>query len=754
MCATHRRRVDAAVTVPLILAADMPSRRGSFEEALAWQQQGDLARADALCIEVIRLQPRHADAWHLRGILALQAGRFAQAVECFERALEAQGRQPAVHANLANALLESGQLQEALSHVDQADALQPNNALTLYTRARVLERLERVEDALNAVQRAVALLPDFAPAHVLRGKLLLQSGEPDDALASFECALRPNARDGGALRGRGMALHQVGRLEEALASFDAALRTDIGDAAAHVNRGDVLMDLLRVPQALECYEAALQLAPDSADALDSQGLALLMADRPAEAARAYSRLRVLAPGRPNVLGNLLYARMMCCDWSAYEADRDELLNDTRDAAQMHPFALLALTDSGAAQLSCGKKLLQSHRWARPAPLPPRMTRERLRVAYISADLRNHAVAFLLAGIFERHDRSRFETFGIALRPTDDSVMGRRVVAAFDRFIDVSNFSDRQIVDLLRQLRIDIAVDLMGYTRWSRPGIFAARVAPVQVNYLGYPGTMGAPFMDYLLADSFVVPPGSEQYYAEAIVRLPDCFQANDDRRILPAPASRATAGLPERGFVFCCLNATYKITPTLFDIWCRLVGACEGSVLWLLDKDELTRANLRREAATRGVAPDRLIFAPQAAYPTHLARLQQADLFLDTLPFNAGTTASDALWTGVPLLTLPGEAFAARMAGSLLRAAGADDLIATSLADYERKAHALAADPFAHAQLRARLRRARTKSALFDSFRFCRNLEGAYGIMHARACATERPLHITLPALPDSDAHT
>jgi predicted O-linked N-acetylglucosamine transferase (SPINDLY family) len=353
----------------------------------------------------------------------------------------------------------------------------------------------------------------------------------------------------------------------------------------------------------------------------------------------------------------------------------------------------------------------------------------------------------MAGVFDLHDAERFEIFGISLAPEDASPIGQRVKNAFSRFFDVSKRSDCEAAALLRELRVDIAVDLGGFTDGSRPGIFQRRAAPIQVNYLGFPGTMGAPFMDYILADSFVIPAEKQTYYSERVVCLPHCFQANDDRRIISERVvGRAVAGLPEAGFVFCCFNNSCKITPAMFTVWMRLLVRAPGSVLWLVARHEAVRNSLRREAAERGVDPTRLVFASRAPYPEYLGRLMLADLFLDTLPFGAGTTASDALWAGLPLLTCVGDAFAARMAGSLLRTMGVPELITFSLSQYESRAVELARDRDELGAIRRRLANNRAGGPLFDTAGFTRHLESAYGEMHRRRLRGEEPQSFAVSA--------
>jgi predicted O-linked N-acetylglucosamine transferase (SPINDLY family) len=391
---------------------------------------------------------------------------------------------------------------------------------------------------------------------------------------------------------------------------------------------------------------------------------------------------------------------------------------------------------------------------RPDPLwrGERYGHDRIRIAYLSADFRSHAVSHLLAGLIERHDRARFETIALSFGPDDGSEMRSRLSSAFERFIDVSDKSDREIAAMLRGLEIDIAVDLMGYTQDSRTGIFALRAAPVQINYLGYPGTMGADFMDYILADRTVIPERQQGDYAEKVVCLPDSFQPNDDaRRIAERTPTRAEAGLPERGFVYCSFNNNYKITPAVFDIWMRLLRKIEGSVLWLRHSSTATADNLRREAGARGIDASRIVFAGQTKrLEDHLARHRLADLFLDTLPYNAHTTASDALWAGLPVVTCLGTTYAGRVAASLLHAVGLPELITQSLEDYEALALRLAMETDTLSAIKAKLARNRATHPLFDTDRYRRHLESAYATMWERYQRGEPPAAFCVEAMPQS----
>jgi protein O-GlcNAc transferase len=756
---------------------DVPAQSAArFEDAIAWQQRGDLARADATCAELLRLQPSHADAWHLRGLLAFQSGQFERGVYPVLRSLEINPQQPAAHANVGTALLQLNRPAEAMTHFEQSLALQPGSAATHYGRGSALLQLQRFQEALTDLDRALALMPSLVPALRARGEALqhlqyfdaalacldrvleLTPADPevlylrgntlyslkryDEALASYDRALSAGPASLELLNNRGNALRELCRREEALASYEKALAIDPRCPDSLSNRGNILLDLNRVEDAIACYDAALQAQPDFAVALENRGLALLTADRPEEAAQSYGLFLEVAERSAapvdnflEVLCSALNARCTCCDWFRYEKDRAVVLERASQGERVAPFPFLALSESARLQMK-GAQRFVTDRWGiarRPLWTGEVYHHERLRVAYLSADFREHVVSFLLAGVFERHDPERIETIAVSLRPADQSETGRRVKSAFGRFIDVTRQSDREVAELLRGLEVDVIVDLMGFTRDCRPGILAYRPAPVQVSYLGYPGTMGAPFIDYILADEFVIPPAAREHYSEQVVYLPECFQANDDRCVIGARPTRTQAGLPEQALVLCCFNNNYKLNPPLFEIWMRLLREVPGSVLWLLGDRAGTQANLLREAAARGVDESRLVFAGRMPYAQHLGRPGLADLFLDTLPYNAGATASDALRSGVPVLTCAGEAFVSRMAGSLLRSVGLSELITGSLPEYERVALELLREPRRLQELRARLAGNLSSAPLFDTERFCRHLEAAYFTMHERA---------------------
>jgi protein O-GlcNAc transferase len=654
-----------------------------LRRAAALHGQGDPVRAAVLYKEILRTHPEHPDALHLLGVAETQLGRAQQGMNLIAKSLATNAHQPVAIANHGNALMALNRSEEALADYDRALELWPDYVLAHFGRGNALSALGRPVEALVSLERTLELIPGFIEALNSRGTMLLKVKRPEDALDSFDRLLALSPGHPEALTGRGHALAELGRTDAAI----------------------------------DAYGQALQRNPDLGVALFSQGVALSMRGRYREATPLLQRLKRLDPHYAYASGAYFHAQLQLCDWTDYrEAMNDIVASMERENRADFPFSFLAVCDSPVRQLRCARQFSAVYR-TRQQPLwtGEHYAHERIRVAYISADYLEHPTSYLMAGVFEKHDRRRFETIGISLREDEQSPTARRVKAAFERYIVADSRSDLQIARLIRELEVDIAVDLMGYTGEHRSNLFSHRAAPIQVNYLGFPATMGTADIDYLLADEFLIPRDHQADYEEQVVYLPECFQANDDRKITAAGApTRSDVGLPP-GFVWCSFHSSYKLNPPMFDVWTRLLRAVPGSVLWLLGGNPEVEHNLRREATARGVDVERLVFAKSRPYPEHLARLPLADLYLDTLPFNGGATTSDALWAGVPVVTCAGRSFAARMSGSLLRALEMPELITDTLQDYEQLALQLARTPQRLTDLRAKLANKRTTAPPFDT---------------------------------------
>jgi len=680
----------------------------------------------------LQLDPNYAIGYNNLGIAHFEQREYEKAAACYERALQINPSFCEAHNNRGNVLLKLNRAGEALAHYESAMASKP----ALVSHGNALQQLKLYGAAVESYERALTVEPDNPEALSNCASALLSLKRPEEALRLCERALQLKSDFPEGYNNLGGALRRLGRFAEATAAIEAALRLRPDYAAAYSNLANILLGNHQTREAVEYCDKAIALDPQLAEAYEQRGGALNKLGRPQEAVPSLIRLLELAPDFDFAVGALASARMASCDWTEYEATRDRIVAGVEAGkAVVQPFTLLAMNDSPELHLK-GARILAADR------MPPncrlswsgrKYRHDRIRVAYLSADYHQHATALLMAGLFEAHDRNRFEATAISFGPHDESPMRQRLQRAFDRFVDVRNESDAQVASLMQSLEIDIAVDLKGYTGDSRPAILSRRPAPIQVSYIGYPGTMGLEQIDYLIADRIVLPPGLQAHCTEAVVYMPDCYQVTDSKRaIAENTPTRAEAGLPESGFVFCCFNNSYKLTPATFTLWMQLLQRVPGSVLWLLGDNPAVVSNLRAEAERRGVSTDRLVFAPRLGSEEHLARHRLADLFLDTLPYNAHTTSSDALWAGLPVLTCIGRAFPGRVAASILHSVGLPDLVTNSLEEYAEKAFELATHPDRLRELRDRLARNRTRYPLFDTGRFCRHLESAYTTMWHR----------------------
>jgi predicted O-linked N-acetylglucosamine transferase (SPINDLY family) len=726
-------KIDAAIESlrrAVVLEPGFVQAHYNLGNALAPRDAAEAAEAYRRAVAV---EPGFFEAHNNLGVQLHRLAQPQAAMASFDRALEIKPDYAEALNNRGNVLKELKRLDEALASYERALAVLPDYAEALYNRGIALHEMKRLDAALASYDRALALRPDYAEALYNRGNTLKELRRPAEALASYDraLALRPDYAE--ALNNRGNVLHELKRDGEALASYDRALALRPDYAEALFNRGIALNELNRLDDALASYDRALALQPDDADALNNRGNTLKELDRLGEALASYERALAAKPDHPHALSGAADCAIKLCDWdrrTRFAVDLKAQVSGKKSIVD--PFLLLGYSGDPALQLQCARTYIEDK-----IPLPPRpfwtgqiRRHDKIRIAYLSADFRAHIVAHVIAELLERHDRSRFEIVGVSFGVDDGSEIRKWLVATFDAFHDVRRQSDQDVAKLLFDLEIDIAIDLMGYTQDSRPGIFAYRPAPIQVNYLGYPGTRGTPSIDYIVADKIVAPFEHRQFYAERIVHLPDCFLVSQtQRKIAERAPTRQEAGLPEHGFVFCCFNAAWKLTPEIFDVWMRLLHRIEGSVLWLSRPNADAEANLRKAAQRRGIDSSRLVFAGRLPLDEHLARHRLADLFLDTLPYNAHSTAGDALWMGLPVLTCQGEAFAGRVAASLLHAVGLPELITSSREDYEALALKLARDPAWLAEIRTALARNRDAYPLFNTDRFARHIEAAYATM-------------------------
>ena len=704
-----------------------------FRQAISAMQARDIAAAEQAFRGVLQLQPRHVGALNLFAVLLISLGRFEEAERYARLALDEDATSDVTLYNYGLILKALKRPAEALERFNQALKINPSIASTWNNRGTVFNDLRRYDDAVGDFDRAIQLDPQYAEAYFNKGKSFTLLKRLDDASSAFEraLALRPNLAE--AWLGRGNVFCKRKQYTDAFAAYDRALSLKAELAEGWLGRGNAFQEVRRYQEALAAFERAATLKPDLIEAWIGSGEMLARLKRHEEAARAYARVLEIDPQRPFMKGNLLHQKMSACAWNGVgdliaEIDRD--VSSGKLSAE--PFGWQGVAKSPRNLQRCAE-LFNAEKYPARAGQGPRRSlsdRGKIRIGYASGEFRDQATSHLIVGVLERHDKSRFEIVGFDNGWNDGSDIRRRIEAAVPEIIDVTRLTDEAAAAAIRDRRIDILVNLNGYFGEGRTGVFAQRPAPIQVNYLGFPGTLGAPYIDYIVADRCVIPPGDEAFYEEKVVYLPDCYQANDDRKTIAARTfSRAECGLPQHGFVFCCFNNSYKITPEVFDCWMGILKVVPGSVLWLIEDSAGAVSNLRREALARAVDPDRLVFAGRMRLADHLARHRLADLFLDTLPYNAHTTASDALWAGLPVLTQMGGTFPGRVAASLLQAIGLAELIAPTQDAYRELAIALASDPQRLAAIKDTLARNRLAKPLFDTQRLTRHVEAAYTTM-------------------------
>lgn len=721
--------------------ADLMCRLGRLDKAVAGY---DLA---------IALRPDDFLFHYGRGRALMALGKFGTAFASFTRAVALRPGHVSLRFERGMALSALERHQEALGEYDKVLAKEPDHLAALNHRGIALQELGRFHEAEACYRRAIELCPDDTDAYNNRGILLQKLKRFEQALALHDHVLAIRPHDVGALRGRGNALQGLQRHIEALVTYDRALEIEPTNYRVLNNRGAAFNEIKMYPEAMACLDKAIALAPDLAEAHYHRGNALKGMKRLPEALASYEKALAIGASVPCAFDGYGDCAADACDWTRTARVEAELeAHIAGKKSILSPFTVLAFGATPAMQLACARTYIGHKFGTPPAPMHggARRRHDKPRIAYLSAGFNRHTTSHLMANLFERHDRSKFEITGISFGAADATDIRARVVASFDRFHDVRDLSDRDAAKLVNELQIDIAVDLTGHTRNARPGILWHRPAPIQVNYLGYPGTLGADFIDYIIADATVLPPGEERFYAEKVVRLPDCYQVNDSRRPIGEHApTRRQAGLPEQGFVFCCFNDGYMINAAVFEVWMRLLKKVDAGVLWLLRHDESTENNLRGAAAASGIDPDRLVFADPAEQPDHLARHRLADLFLDTLPCNGPAACSDALWAGLPVLTCHGDSFAGRGAASLLQSIGLPELVTTNLADYAALALWLAQDPGLLGEVRKRLVENRLSRPLFDTDLSRRHIETAYLAMWRLWRRGERPKSFAVE--PDSD---
>jgi protein O-GlcNAc transferase len=732
----------------VLLKAQSHARKGQIEEAKRLYQSVLMAFPNN-----VRAQKGFAGLGDLTQTVTNQLialynqGQLSDVVEQSKALLEKYPDAFIVWNLLGAAKKGLGQMDEAVAAYNKALLLKPDYAMAYNNIGVILREQGKLDEAIEAYNSALSVKPDFAEAYNNMGVTLQEQGKFDEAMAAYGEAFAINPNYAEAYNNLGATLREKGKLDEALVAYNKALLLKPDYAMAYNNMGILLQEKSKLDEALAAYNEALSFKPDFAEAHNNMGVTLQRQGKLDEAIAAYGKALAIKPDYAFARSQRLHQMAHICDWSAIEADRSFVAELGIIGKSVVPFSVLSLEDAPERHRLRSENYVRETLGQRPllAIAKPLRKPERLRIGYFSADFYNHATMHLMAQIFALHDKSKFEIIAFSYGPDTQDNMRKKLISDVDVFHDVREMSDMQIVDLARAENLSIAIDLKGFTAATRLEPFAYGLAPVQISYLGYPGTLCADFIDYIVADPVLIPDNKRQYYSEQIIYLPNTYQPTDNTRVISDKVmTREDMGLPNEGFVFCCFNNNYKINRKEFGIWMRLLDKVEYSVLWLMKSNKWAEQNLKREAEARGISAERLVFAEKMPQDMHIARQKLADLFLDTFNYNAHTTTSDALWAGLPVVTKLGEGFAARVAASLLTAIGLPELITESEEAYEALALALATDPTELAKIKSKLEANRLTQPLFDSEMYTRHLETGYQMAYDRYLNGLTPAHIIL----------
>lgn len=714
--------------------------------ANALQNLNRIDEAIASYDKAIKVNPLFIDAYFNRGNALLKLNRFEEAIVSYDKVIVINPDYAEAYFGRGNAFKTLNRLNEAISDFEKTIALNPNHAQAYNNCGVVHQKANRIDKAIACYEIAIANKPDYFESLNNLGTILEEQGCFNEAITCYDKAIQSNQLYADAYFNRGNALQKLNRLDEAIESYDKVIEMNPEYSEAYFSRGNAMKSLMRDYEAIADYEKTIHLKPGHVQAHNNLGNSLREIHRLVEAIDCYEKVIAINPNYEFVYGIKINVQLQLCDWRDLYLQIDLLKSNLEKKREISsPFPVLSLTDNLELQ-SLASSIYVNKKYPKSSSLDHFVKNDpyrKIRIGYYSADFHNHATAYLMAELFEYHDKAKFEIYGFSFGPNLNDEMRQRLSVCFDGFFDVRNKSDIQVAQQSRDLGIDLAVDLKGFTHGSRTGIFANRCAPIQVNYLGYPGTMGASYIDYIIADKTLIPQQAQQHYFEKVAYLPNSYQVNDSKRKISYKTStRKELELPDSGFVFCCFNNSYKILPFVFDTWMRIMKAVEGSVLWLLEDNAAASNNLRKEAEDRGIDAKRIVFAKRIRLEEHLARQRNADLFIDTFPCNAHTTASDALWAGLPVLTCMGESFASRVAGSLLYAIGLPELVTETQSDYEALAIELGNNPDKVKAIKQKLEKNRLTTPLFDTPQFTKNIEAAYTKMYERYHSDLPPDHI------------
>lgn len=724
-----------------------PELNPILQKAVQEIQANKLDSAKSRLREVLSIEEHHPEALRILGVIAALQQDWPEALRLIDLVLEIDPENALAHSNRGNVLNELKRCEEALICYQRAIHYQPYYAEAYSNQGNGLQALGRYEDALASYEKATELEPNYPEALSNMGNALQALGRYEDALASYEKAIKIDINCAQAFYGAASIFNLRKQFDYALGCCNQVLKIDPNSIAAELLKGQIFFQVKDYENAIASNDAALFIDPQCTNAWISKGNIFSELKQFDQSQIAFNKALELAPNSDFLTGLIFQTTLQMCDWQSQAGELTRLLEKVHaNLKSAVPYNLIsALDDRILIQRSIGIYAEAQRGGIVRVPQGVIKAKKRIRLGYFSADFHNHPTAYLIAQLFECHDKNQFELIAFVFGRNAPDEMRERLQKSFDQFIDVNDKTDEEIAQLSRDLEVDIAIDLKGFTNEGRPRIFMYGAAPIQIGYLGFPGTMGLSCFDYIVADRTLIPEAYQDGMVEKIIYMPNSYQVNDRHRaIATVKMSREDLGLPAEGFIYCCFNNNYKITPNVFDGWARILKAVEGSVLWLFADNTYAVENLKKEAQARGLDITRLIFAERMDSAEHLARYQLADLFLDTTPCNAHTTASDALWVGLPVLTLIGESFGARVAASLLNAVGLPELVVDTQEEYEALAIQLARNPDELNQLKMRLKENVLNAPLFDTPLFTKHLEMAFLKAYERAQKGLLPEHISV----------
>ena len=726
-----------------------------FNEALSFFKNGNLNDSKEICLKVLKDEPKNFNFLHLLGAITFEEKDYIKSEKIISEVSRLKP-QAEVFQLYALILFKLKKFDLALRSWDDVIKLKPNNAEAYNNKGNILFLLEKYEASIESFKEAIKIKPDYADAYNNLGNPLWKQKKIDESLLSYKKAIEINPNHPEAHNNLGMGLHKLKKYETAFQSYENAIRIKPDYAEAHYNKGNLLFELEKIDKSLESYDTAINLNPNYAEAYFNKGIVLLAANVNDEALENFKKVLNIKPEFENLPGTIIYTKLKLCDWKNFDEDFKNFKKAVLDPKKsVNPHNLLFTYDSLKAQISVAKKWsdkLISFNLGDNETLnfnnlnKSYKSDKKIKIGYFSADFRKHAVGNLVVNLFELHDKSKFEIYCFYFGPDTNDEIYQRISNTVYKFINVRSKSEKEIAQLSRDLKIDISIDLMGYTIKNRSKIFIEKCAPLQVSYLGYPGTTGANYIDYIIADKIVIPKENQEFYSEKIIYLPNSFMLNDStKKISRKIFSKEELGLPSNGFIFCCFNQSYKILPETFDIWMKILKRVEDSVLWLFKSNEACCKNLKQEASHRGIDPKRIIFANRLpSFEEHLARYKVADLFLDTSPYNAHSTCCDSLKAGLPVLTLQGETYSSRVSSSLLNVLDLKELIIKSKKKYEEKAVELANDLSVLKNIKKKLDHTKNSVSLFNTKLLTNHIEKGYLEIYKKYCDNKKPENIEL----------